>query len=109
GRALLPSLRAPLLLGSRGAEPGPPLPHCLWLLSVSGGARPCPQSGRNCPRIGLTLQPDGEQLCQGSFVYAFDGIPALLDGGGVQGDPTLIGALCGGGTSHSLSLEAKSG
>ncbi|XP_058684790.1 multiple epidermal growth factor-like domains protein 8, partial [Poecile atricapillus] len=106
GRQLLP-LTEPLELGWRGGDGQEPLPHCLWLLSVSGGPRPCPRPGPECPRIGLSLRAEGS--CQGSFVYAFDGIPALLDGGGVQGDPTLIGALCGGGAPHSLELEAKSG
>ncbi|XP_068855259.1 multiple epidermal growth factor-like domains protein 8 [Aphelocoma coerulescens] len=45
----------------------------------------------------------------GSFVYAFDGVPALLDGGGVQGDPTLIGALCGGGPSTASAWRPSQG
>lgn len=46
---------------------------------------------------------------QTSYAYAFDGVPAFLDSGVLQGDPTLLGAFCGHGRPEPLTLEAHSG
>ncbi|KAF1613192.1 UNVERIFIED_CONTAM: Multiple epidermal growth factor-like domains protein 8, partial [Eudyptes pachyrhynchus] len=46
---------------------------------------------------------------QTSYAYAFDGVPAFLDSGVLQGDPALLGAFCGHGRPEPLTLEARSG
>ncbi|KAM6319723.1 LOW QUALITY PROTEIN: multiple epidermal growth factor-like domains protein 8, partial [Podargus strigoides] len=112
GRLLLTNLSEPLALGSRPAGGGPSagggLSYCLWVLSVTGGLEPCPP-GDPCPPISLTLQPDLRSPCTSSFAYAFDGVPAFLDSGVLQGGPHTAGAFCGHGPPQPLTLEARSG
>ncbi|XP_074713784.1 LOW QUALITY PROTEIN: multiple epidermal growth factor-like domains protein 8 [Strix uralensis] len=112
GRSLLANLSSPVALGSRLAGGGPAagggLSYCVWVLSATGGLEPCPP-GEPCPPISLTLQPDLRTPCMNSYAYAFDGVPAFLDSGVLQGDPTLLGAFCGRGRPEPLTLEAHSG
>ncbi|XP_074786402.1 multiple epidermal growth factor-like domains protein 8, partial [Athene noctua] len=112
GRSLLANLSSPVALGSRlaGGVPaaGGGLSYCVWVLSATGGLEPCPP-GEPCPPISLTLQPDLRTPCMNSYAYAFDGVPAFLDSGVLQGDPTLLGAFCGHGRPEPLTLEAHSG
>ncbi|KAM6111677.1 LOW QUALITY PROTEIN: multiple epidermal growth factor-like domains protein 8 [Phoenicopterus ruber ruber] len=112
GRSLLANLSSPVALGSRlaggGPAPGGDLSYCVWVLSATGGLEPCPP-GEPCPTISLTLQPDLRTPCMTSYAYAFDGVPAFLDSGVLQGDPTLLGAFCGHGRPEPLTLEAHSG
>ncbi|XP_074991103.1 multiple epidermal growth factor-like domains protein 8 [Calonectris borealis] len=112
GRLLLANLSSPVALGSRLAGGGPAagggLSYCVWVLSATGGLEPCPP-GEPCPTLSLTLQPDLRTPCMTSYAYAFDGVPAFLDSGVLQGDPTLLGAFCGHGRPEPLTLEAHSG
>ncbi|XP_075345479.1 multiple epidermal growth factor-like domains protein 8 isoform X1 [Mycteria americana] len=112
GRSLLANLSSPVALGSRLAGGGPAdaggLSYCVWVLSATGGLEPCPP-GEPCPTVSLTLQPDLRTPCMTSYAYAFDGVPAFLDSGVLQGDPTLLGAFCGHGRPEPLTLEAHSG
>ncbi|XP_072704321.1 multiple epidermal growth factor-like domains protein 8 [Ciconia boyciana] len=109
GRSLLANLSSPVALGSRlaggpGGRGG--LSYCVWVLSARGGLEPCPP-GEPCPTVSLTLQPDLRTPCM--LRHAFDGVPAFLDSGVLQGDPTLLGAFCGHGRPEPLTLEAHSG
>ncbi|XP_053908557.1 LOW QUALITY PROTEIN: multiple epidermal growth factor-like domains protein 8 [Cuculus canorus] len=109
GRHLVANLSSSLALSTRGGPgAGGSLSYCLWVLSVGGGPEPCPP-GQPCPPISLTLQPDPHGPCTHSFAYAFDGAPALLHGGAIEGDPALLGAFCGGGRPRPLRLRATSG
>ncbi|KAM9510496.1 multiple epidermal growth factor-like domains protein 8 [Guaruba guarouba] len=83
-------------------------PPCVWAVSVGAALRPCPPRAP-CPvlRLRLRLEPGGG--CDGSFTYVFDGLPALMEGGAVLGDPSLVGAFCGGGHPESITIEARSG
>ncbi|XP_074837451.1 multiple epidermal growth factor-like domains protein 8 [Carettochelys insculpta] len=109
GRSLLGNLSGSGSLGSRraGGAAGD-LAYCLWVLSASPGLEPCP-SAQPCPSISLSLEPDISTPCMHSYGYAFDGLPAFLDGAEVQSDRTLIGAFCGRGRAQPVSVEATSG
>ncbi|KAM9207897.1 LOW QUALITY PROTEIN: multiple epidermal growth factor-like domains protein 8 [Leptosomus discolor] len=112
GRSLLANLSSPVALGSRlaGGVPaaGGGLSYCVWVVSATGGLEPCPP-GEPCPTISLTLHPDLHTSCLSSYAYAFDGVPAFLDSGVLEGDPALLGAFCGRGRPEPLTLEAHSG
>ncbi|CAM9123882.1 unnamed protein product [Bubo scandiacus] len=113
GRSLLANLSSPVALGSRLAGGGPAvgggLSYCVWGSCQPRGAWSRAPPGRPCPPISLTLQPDLRTPCMNSYAYAFDGVPAFLDSGVLQGDPTLLGAFCGHGRPEPLTLEAHSG
>ncbi|XP_078251934.1 multiple epidermal growth factor-like domains protein 8, partial [Rhinoraja longicauda] len=87
------------------------LAYCLWVLSVSNSLEPCPDQ-HPCPSISLTVASDISLECGKDYVYAFDGLPRFLTeaqpASAIYADPRLIGAFCGWGQEHPITVEAHS-
>uniref|UniRef100_S4R8P8 Multiple EGF-like-domains 8 n=1 Tax=Petromyzon marinus TaxID=7757 RepID=S4R8P8_PETMA len=107
GRSFLYDVGGSSALGSAwgaGVAPGGHA-YCVWVLhAASSTAAPCPPSTLPSPPPALSLQRD--------YVYVYDGVPNFLSSGATQqavwADPSLIAALCGGGSGQALSVEALS-
>ncbi|XP_031468014.1 vegetative cell wall protein gp1-like, partial [Phasianus colchicus] len=124
--------RDQLLSLSSAPPPGPA--HCLWVVvggdrpcspAPSPGHAPSSDNASHvgpapsigpapspgpapppCPSLSIMVlpRPQGGGGCQDVYTFLFDGIPASLLGGGLRGDPKVLGAFCGGGPTRPQML-----